>query len=111
MLSNAYRTLANGGRWSPDCHRRRSLSAHGGERFSGIPLTHFCIPFLETFVSYPAIDCCRATTTMDGAIACVCVNTMPPARVSVRGVANLDLFVRPGTSSEQREAILLRWHR
>ncbi len=34
-----------------------------------------------------------------------------PARVAVRGVASLDLFVRPGTSSEQREAVLLRWHR
>ena len=34
-----------------------------------------------------------------------------PARVVVRGVASLDLFVRPDTSPEQREAILLRWHR
>ena len=34
-----------------------------------------------------------------------------PARVAVRGIASLDLFVRPGTSAEQREAILLRWHR
>lgn len=34
-----------------------------------------------------------------------------PARVAIRGVASLDLFVRPGTSAEQREAILLRWHR
>jgi hypothetical protein len=34
-----------------------------------------------------------------------------PARVALRGVASLDLFVRPGTSSEQREAALLRWHR
>ncbi len=34
-----------------------------------------------------------------------------PARVAVRGVANLDLFVRPGSSAEQREAILLRWYR
>jgi hypothetical protein len=33
------------------------------------------------------------------------------ARVAVRGVASIDLFVRPGTSAEQREAILLRWHR
>jgi predicted metal-dependent hydrolase len=33
------------------------------------------------------------------------------ARIAVRGVASLDLFVRPGTRSEQREAILLRWHR
>ena len=34
-----------------------------------------------------------------------------PARVAVRGVASLDLFVRPGTSPDQREAVLLRWHR
>lgn len=34
-----------------------------------------------------------------------------PARVAVRGVASIDLFVRPGTGAEQREAILLRWHR
>jgi predicted metal-dependent hydrolase len=34
-----------------------------------------------------------------------------PARVAIRGIASLDLFVRPGTSAEQREAILLRWHR
>ena len=34
-----------------------------------------------------------------------------PARVVVRGIACLDLFVRPGTCAEQREAILLRWHR
>ncbi len=34
-----------------------------------------------------------------------------PARVALRGVAGLDLFVRPGTSADQREAILLRWHR
>jgi predicted metal-dependent hydrolase len=34
-----------------------------------------------------------------------------PARVGVRGVARLDLFVRRGTSADQREAILLRWHR
>ncbi|MBK9452671.1 MAG: M48 family metallopeptidase [Bacteroidetes bacterium] len=34
-----------------------------------------------------------------------------PARVALRGIASLDLFVRPGTSSAQREAILLRWHR
>lgn len=33
-----------------------------------------------------------------------------PAKVAVR-FATLDLFVRPGTSTEQREAILLRWHR
>lgn len=34
-----------------------------------------------------------------------------PARVATRGIATLDLFVRPGTTAEQREAILLRWHR
>lgn len=34
-----------------------------------------------------------------------------PARVAVRGIASLDLFVRPGTSAEQREAVLLRWYR
>jgi predicted metal-dependent hydrolase len=34
-----------------------------------------------------------------------------PAKVVVRGVASLDLFVRPGTSTEQREVALLRWHR
>lgn len=34
-----------------------------------------------------------------------------PAKVSVCGIASLDLFVRPGTSTEQREAVLLRWHR
>ncbi len=34
-----------------------------------------------------------------------------PARVAVRGIASLDLFVRPGTSVEQREAVLMRWYR
>ena len=34
-----------------------------------------------------------------------------PARVALRGVSTLDLFVRPGSSAEQREAVLLRWHR
>lgn len=34
-----------------------------------------------------------------------------PARVALCGIASLDLFVRPGTSVEQREAVLLRWHR
>jgi len=29
----------------------------------------------------------------------------------VRGIASLDLFVRPSTSAEQREHALLRWHR
>lgn len=34
-----------------------------------------------------------------------------PAKVAVRGVASLDVFVRPGASPEQREAVLLRWYR
>jgi predicted metal-dependent hydrolase len=34
-----------------------------------------------------------------------------PARVAVRGIATIDLFVRPGTTADQREAVLLRWHR
>jgi hypothetical protein len=34
-----------------------------------------------------------------------------PTRVAVRGITSLDLFVRPGTSAEQREVVLLRWHR
>lgn len=34
-----------------------------------------------------------------------------PPRVALRGVATLDLFVRPGASADQREAVLLRWHR
>lgn len=34
-----------------------------------------------------------------------------PARVAVRGIASIDLFVRPGASAVQREAILLRWYR
>ena len=33
------------------------------------------------------------------------------AWVAVRGVASLDLFVKPGTSPDQREAVLSRWHR
>jgi predicted metal-dependent hydrolase len=33
------------------------------------------------------------------------------ARIEIRGLASLDLFVRPGTDSEQREALLLRWYR
>ena len=32
-------------------------------------------------------------------------------RVAVRGIASLDLFVRPGTDARQREAILARWYR
>ena len=31
--------------------------------------------------------------------------------MSVRGIASLDLFVRPGSSAAQREAVLLRWYR
>lgn len=34
-----------------------------------------------------------------------------PARVALRGVASIDLFVRPGSSVERREAVLLDWHR
>lgn len=34
-----------------------------------------------------------------------------PFRIAIRGINSLDLFVRPGTASEQREAILLRWYR
>ena len=34
-----------------------------------------------------------------------------PSKVALRGIASLDLFVRPGTTAEQREAVLLRWHR
>lgn len=34
-----------------------------------------------------------------------------PARVALRGITSLDLFVRPGASAEQREAVLLRWYR
>jgi predicted metal-dependent hydrolase len=34
-----------------------------------------------------------------------------PARVAVRGIASIDLFVRPGTSAAQREAVLLHWYR
>ena len=34
-----------------------------------------------------------------------------PARVALRGLASLDLFVRPGTGADQREAILLCWYR
>ena len=31
--------------------------------------------------------------------------------VAVRGLHRLDLFIRPGTTPEQRQDILLRWHR
>lgn len=34
-----------------------------------------------------------------------------PARIVLRGAASMDLFVRPGSSSERREAVLLDWHR
>lgn len=34
-----------------------------------------------------------------------------PARVALRGLASMDLFVRPGTSTQKREAVLLEWHR
>ena len=34
-----------------------------------------------------------------------------PARVAVRGIASLDLFVRPDTLPEQRDAVLQRWYR
>ena len=33
------------------------------------------------------------------------------AKVALRGIASLDLFVRHGMTAEQREAILLRWYR
>lgn len=33
------------------------------------------------------------------------------ARVALRGVASMDLFVRPGSSAERRQAVLLDWHR
>ena len=34
-----------------------------------------------------------------------------PPRVALRGVASLDLFVRPGASPAQREEVLLQWYR
>lgn len=34
-----------------------------------------------------------------------------PARVALRGVASLDLFVRPGSTADQRKVILQNWHR
>lgn len=34
-----------------------------------------------------------------------------PARVAVRGIASMDLFVRPGASVAQREEVLLQWYR
>lgn len=33
------------------------------------------------------------------------------ARVAVRGISRLDLFVRSGTNAEQREVVLLQWYR
>ena len=33
------------------------------------------------------------------------------ARVALRGIASLDLFVRPGSTAQQRETVLLHWHR
>lgn len=32
-------------------------------------------------------------------------------RVAIRGIASLDLFVRPNSDAQQREAVLMRWHR
>lgn len=34
-----------------------------------------------------------------------------PGRIEVRNKSYIDLFVRPGTSVEQREQVLLRWYR
>ena len=34
-----------------------------------------------------------------------------PAHVAVRGIASLDLFVRPGASTAQREEVLAQWYR
>lgn len=34
-----------------------------------------------------------------------------PARVALRGVASMDLFVRPGSDAGKREAVLQDWHR
>lgn len=34
-----------------------------------------------------------------------------PPRVAVRGIASLDLYIRPGADARQREAVLLRWYR
>lgn len=34
-----------------------------------------------------------------------------PARVAIRGIASLDLFVRPGSSAEQRHKVLQHWYR
>lgn len=34
-----------------------------------------------------------------------------PARVALRGLASMDLFIRPGSNAEKREAVLQDWHR
>jgi len=34
-----------------------------------------------------------------------------PARVALRGLSSLDLFVRPGASAAQKEAVLQHWYR
>lgn len=34
-----------------------------------------------------------------------------PPRIAIRGTASLDLFVRPGSSAEQRHKVLQRWYR
>lgn len=34
-----------------------------------------------------------------------------PARVALRGIDSLDLFVRPGSQAAQRELVLLQWYR
>jgi predicted metal-dependent hydrolase len=34
-----------------------------------------------------------------------------PARVALRGIASMDLFVRPGSTTEQRESVLAFWYR
>lgn len=34
-----------------------------------------------------------------------------PARLALRGLASMDLFVRPGSTSAQRELVLQHWHR
>lgn len=31
--------------------------------------------------------------------------------VAIRGIASMDLFINPGRTTEQREAVLLRWYR
>lgn len=34
-----------------------------------------------------------------------------PSRIAIRGITSLDLFVRPGTSTEKRTAVLQHWYR